>query len=294
MAKIKDGPKVVGIGELLWDMLPEGKRAGGAPINFVYHAARLGARGCAVSAVGGDTLGGEILAELAKNGIEHCIARLDYPTGTVLVKLDDKGVPSYDITENVAWDHIPLTQEALASVAEAEAICYGTLASRSEESAKSVMELLSRCPKEALRFYDINLRGNYYNAELVKRLIGKANVFKINDEELLILKRLLALKGDGAQICRALLKEYNLRYLILTAGAKYSEVYWHGGVSRVDTPQVKVVDTVGAGDSFSGAFVYGILSGMNVEQAHKLAVEVSAYVCTRSGAWPKYERKQFL
>lgn len=291
---MKNGIKVLGIGELLWDMLPEGKRAGGAPINFVYHAARLGARGCAVSAVGRDALGEEILDQLDRNGIEHCIARSDYPTGTVLVKLDDKGVPSYEITENVAWDNIPLSQEALSAVSEADAVCYGTLASRSGKSAEAIEKLLSAAPKDAILFYDVNLRGRYYNAELLRKLLVFANVFKINDEEIIILKDMLGLKGDCSQMCRALLEEYNLKYLILTAGSKYSEVYWRGGFSRVDTPKVKVADTVGAGDSFSGAFVYGILSGMSVEQAHKLAVKVSAYVCTRSGAWPKYERGQFL
>ena len=176
-------PVIVGIGELLWDVLPTGKRAGGAPVNFVYHATQLGAEGYAISAVGNDLAGTEILQELDKNGIGHSIATVDYPTGTVLVELN-KGIPTYNIVEGVAWDHIPLTEEAINIVKKADAVCFGTLAQRNPESRKTLNTLLSYAPKSAMRFFDINIRQKYYSEELIKDLLQQANVFKLNDEEL--------------------------------------------------------------------------------------------------------------
>lgn len=282
-------PLVAGIGELLWDIFPTGKRAGGAPVNFVYHATQLGAEGYAISAVGKDELGTEILQELDKNNIAYSIDSLTYPTGTVKVELNN-GIPSYTIVENVAWDHIPLTQKAIDLVKRADAICYGTLSLRNKDSRKTITTLLSYAPKESLRFYDINLRQHYYSKELIENLLQAANVFKINDEELVILKDLFNLKDTDENVCKYFLNKYNLKYLILTAGDKYSIVYSQNEISRIETPKVKVADTVGAGDSFSGAFVQGILSGKTLKEAHKQAVEISAFVCTQTGAWPKYNQ----
>ena len=281
-------PLVVGIGELLWDVFPTGKRAGGAPINFVYHATQLGAEGYAISAVGNDAFGTEILQELDKNHIAYYIDSLSYPTGSVKVELNN-GIPSYTIIENVAWDHIPLTQKAVDLVKNADAVCYGTLSLRNADSKKTVTTLLSYAKKEALRFYDINLRQHYYSKELIEELLNYANVFKINDDELLVLKDLFSLKGTDEEVCKYFMNTYKLKYLILTAGEKYSVVYSQTEVSRIETPRVTVADTVGAGDAFSGAFVQGILSGKTLKEAHKQAVEISAFVCTKTGAWPEYD-----
>lgn len=279
---------VVGIGELLWDVFPTGKRAGGAPINFVYHATQLGAQGYAISAVGNDELGKEILQELDKNNIAYYIDSINYPTGTVQVKLNN-GIPSYTIIENVAWDHIPLTQKAIDLVKTADAICYGTLSLRNTDSRKTITTLLSYAKKDSLRFYDINLRQHYYSKELIEELLNYANVFKINDDELLVLRDLFSLKGTDEEVCKYFMNTYKLKYLILTAGEKYSVVYSQTEVSRIETPKVTVADTVGAGDAFSGAFVQGILSGKTLKEAHKQAVEISAFVCTKTGAWPEYD-----
>ena len=280
-------PVVVGVGELLWDVFPTGKRAGGAPINFVYHATQLGAEGYAISAVGNDAFGTEILQELEKNHIANYIESINYPTGTVQVKLNN-GIPSYTIIENVAWDHIPLTQKAIDLVKKADAICYGTLSLRHPDSKNTITTLLSYAPKEALRFFDINLRQHYYSKELIEELLKLANVFKINDEELLVLRDLFNLKGSDSEVCKYFMNTYNLKYLILTAGEKYSIVYSPKEISRIDTPKVDVADTVGAGDAFSGAFVAGILEGKTLKEAHKQAVKISAFVCTKTGAWPEY------
>lgn len=282
-------PVIIGIGELLWDMLPEGKRAGGAPINFVYHATRLGAQGYAVSAVGNDALGDEILAELEKSGIKYCISRNDHPTGRVKVVLND-GIPSYDIVEGVAWDYLTASAEAEELVKRADAVCFGTLALRSPQSKQAVETLLSFAPKNALRFFDVNLRGNYYSAELIDELLEKANVFKINDDEINVLKELFCISGTVDEVCRAFISRYGLKYMIFTAGDKFSAIYTPSEKSWLPTPKVDVADTVGAGDSFSGAFVYNILTGKSLAQAHKAAVDIAAFVSTKSGAWPAYEK----
>lgn len=282
-------PVVVGIGEILWDVLPTGKRAGGAPINFVYHATQLGAQGYAISAVGNDVSGTEILQELGKNNIAHVIKTGPYPTGSVMVKLE-KGIPSYTIVENVAWDHIPLTQAAIDLVKRADAVCYGTLALRHEDSRKTVETLLSYARKDSLRFFDINLRQAYFSKGLIEELLGYANVFKMNDEEMVVLRKLFGLTGTDEEICREFIRKHNLRYLIFTAGEKYSVIYAPDEISRLDTPRVKVADTVGAGDAFSGAFVYSVLTGKTLRQAHEAAVKTAAFVASQVGAWPAYDK----
>ena len=281
---VSNSPLIIGIGELLWDMLPTGKVVGGAPVNFVYHATKLGARGVAVSAIGNDALGDELLNELDKNGIRHCLTRPDYPTGTVRVTLNN-GVPSYDIVEDVAWDHIQLSEASVALMQKANAVTFGTLAMRNKDSRKTVEMLLSLVPADALKFFDINLRGKYYSKELILSLLSKANAFKINDEELAVLIPLLDLPEQGEAACLELIKRYGLRYLVLTAGDKYSAVYTPAEKSFLPTPKVQVVDTVGAGDSFSGAFVYAVLTGQSVRKAHANAVKTAAFVAAHAGAW---------
>lgn len=283
-------PIVVGIGELLWDLLPEGKKAGGAPINFVYHANALGAEGYAISAIGQDDLGRQIVDELEKNGIRYYAEPLPFPTGHVLVELTN-GIPSYTIVEEVAWDYIPFMPEASDIVKKADAICFGTLALRSPVAQATIMELIDNAPPDALRFFDINIRQHFYSKELIVSLLKKANVFKINDDELILVRSLLGLKGSDEEVCRELIDAYGLRYLILTAGDKYSAVYTYAESSFLSTPKVKVADTVGAGDSFSGAFVYSILTGKSLREAHRAAVDTAAFVCTQPGAWPPYSNK---
>lgn len=287
----KNKPVVVGIGELLWDVLPTGKRAGGAPINFVYHATQMGAEGYAVSAVGNDLSGTEIVQELEKNHISNSLGTVEYPTGSVMVELKD-GIPTYTIIEGVAWDHIPLTQESIDLVKSADAICYGTLALRSQASKETILTLLSYAREDALRFFDINIRQSYYSKELIETLLHKANVFKVNDEELVLLRSMCDLEGTDEEVCRKMLRKYNLRYVILTAGSTFSSIYSPDEQSTIPTPKVQVVDTVGAGDSFSGAFVYSILTGKSLREAHQLAVETAAFVCTQEGAWPSYPNKE--
>ena len=272
-------PIVLSLGELLWDMLPSGKRAGGAPVNFAYHAMMNGADGYSVSAVGEDELGDELLAETAKAGIHAVIQRNAWPTSTVEVEL-----------RNVAWDHILYTKQLIEVVEQADAVCYGTLALRSPESHATITELLKHTKPGAMKFFDINLRGDHYSKELIEELLKEATVFKINDEELLLLRDMFDIRGtSGEDASRWFLEQYKLDYVILTAGSAYSTIISKNGeISTVDTPRVEVVDTVGAGDSFSGTFTARILLGDTLTEAHRKAVNTAAYVCTANGAWPEY------
>ena len=280
---------IVGLGEALWDVLPEGKKLGGAPANFAYHTRQFGFNSVAVSAVGEDKLGDETLAALDEKGLEYDMARVPYPTGTVQVTLDEEGIPTYDIRENVAWDNIPFTPELEELARNCRAVCFGSLAQRNVVSRETIHKFLDTMPSDngRLKIFDINLRQNFYTKEVLCDSLCRCNVLKINDEELVIIGRMFDYPGlDMRNKCWLILGKYNLDMLVLTCGTNGSYVFTPGNVSFQETPKVDVVDTVGAGDSFTGAFCSGILKGMSVAEAHKMAVDVSAYVCTQSGAMP--------
>lgn len=280
---------IVGLGEALWDVLPDGKKLGGAPANFAYHTRQFGFNSIAVSAVGDDKLGDETLAALDSKGLEYCMARVPYPTGTVQVTLDDNGIPTYNIRENVAWDNIPFTEELAGIAANCRAVCWGSLAQRNVVSRETIQKFLDTMPDGGgrLKIFDVNLRQNFYTEDVLCDSLRRCNVLKINDEELVIIGRLFGYPGlDMRNKCWLILGKYDLDMLVLTCGTNGSYVFTPGHVSFQETPKVEVVDTVGAGDSFTGAFCAGILKGMSVADAHRMAVEVSAYVCTQSGAMP--------
>lgn len=280
---------IVGLGEALWDVLPEGKKLGGAPANFAYHLKQLGFQSMAVSAVGEDKLGEETLAALSEKGLDYIMAQVPYPTGTVQVTLDEDGIPTYDIRENVAWDNIPFTPELEDLAKNCRAVCFGSLAQRNVVSRETIYKFLDTMPAgdDRLRIFDINLRQNFYTKEIIAESLFHCNVLKINDEELITLGRMFGYPGlDMRDKCWLLLGKCDLDMLVLTCGVNGSYVFTPGKLSFQETPHVEVADTVGAGDSFTAAFCAGILKGMPVAEAHKLAVDVSAYVCTQSGAMP--------
>ena len=280
---------VVGMGEALWDVLPEGKKLGGAPANFAYHVSQFGLNSCVVSAVGDDKLGAEILESFKAKELSAMVETVPYPTGTVQVTLDDAGVPCYDIKEGVAWDNIPYTMSLDELARRTRAVCFGSLAQRSVVSRETINRFLDvmPCGEGQLKIFDINLRQNFYTKEVLCQSMRKCNILKINDEELVTISRLFGYPGiDLQDKCWILLGKYDLKMLILTCGVNGSYVFTPGRVSFQETPRVKVADTVGAGDSFTAAFVSGLLRGMPVEDAHKLAVCTSAYVCTQNGAMP--------
>ena len=281
------GKFVIGIGEALWDMLPEGKKLGGAPANFAYHASQFGLEGMAVSAIGQDKLGEEIVEALDEHHLPYHLDRVEYPTGTVQVSLDSRGVPQYEIKTGVAWDNIPYTKELADLARQCRAVCFGSLAQRSPVSRESIGLFLDAVPEDCLKVFDINLRQDFYNKEVLDASFRRCDILKINDEELVVMARLFNLPGLALEEkCRYLIKEYDLKMLILTCGVNGSYVFYEGGMSFLDTPKVQVADTVGAGDSFTGAFVGSLLTGKSVTEAHETAVKVSAFVCTQSGAMP--------
>ena len=276
---------IVGIGEILWDMLPAGKALGGAPANFAYHALRLGEEGWAVSAIGDDPLGAEIMDIVTRKKLRHIIAVTDKPTGTVQVELDDKGVPGYNIKEDVAWDNIPFTPEMEALAARADAVCFGSLVQRMA-SRDSVLRFLRATRPEAFRVFDINLRQHYYSREVIDESLKLADILKINDEEIRIVADMFGLGDDDTAACRALIARYGLQLVILTKGADGSEVITADESFPQKAGKVKVVDTVGAGDSFTAAFVVAYLRGLSLSDAQRLANETAAYVCSCKGAMP--------
>ena len=260
---------IVGMGEVLWDMLPEGKKIGGAPANFAYHVSQYGFDGCVVSAVGDDKLGNEILESFNNRRLNYLIQRVPYPTGTVQIELDEAGIPCYEIKENVAWDNIPFTVDLEKLAKKTRAVCFGSLAQRNTVSRETINRFLDVMSDAAgqYRVFDVNLRQGFYDKEILCNSMKRCNILKINDEELIAVSRMFEYPGINLEDkCRALLSEYG---------------------SFVNTPKIEVADTVGAGDSFTATFISAILKGKSIREAHELAVEVSAYVCTQNGAMPE-------
>ena len=276
---------IVGLGEVLWDMLPQGRQLGGAPANFAYHVSQLGYQGIIVSAVGNDALGNDIVKELDSHGIASRISIVDAPTGVVNVSVDDKGIPSYEIVENVAWDKIPYSEDLQYLASQAVAVCFGSLAQREVVSRDTIMQFIESLPPTCLKVFDINLRQRYYTREIIEWSLEHCDVLKLNDDELAIIKEMLEATTLSDDSFVAKLKQlYDLKIVILTCGEKGSSVYYDDEVNFELTPQVEVVDTVGAGDSFTAAFVATLLQGKSVVEAHRQAVATSATTCTHKGA----------
>ncbi|MDE6368538.1 MAG: carbohydrate kinase [Muribaculaceae bacterium] len=280
---------VVGMGEALWDVLPEGKKIGGAPANFAYHVSQFGLPSCVVSAVGDDALGKEIIENFTSKGLTQQIPTEPYPTGTVQVEIDQAGIPQYEIKENVAWDNIPYTAHLEQLAERTKAVCFGSLAQRNVVSRNTINRFLDAMPQndDTLVVFDVNLRQGFYNKEILCNSMTRCNILKINDEELVTVSRMFGYPGSDLQDkCWILLGKFNLKMLILTCGINGSYVFTPGNVSFLPTPKVEVADTVGAGDSFTAAFIANILKGKSVAEAHANAVQTSAFVCTKKGAMP--------
>ncbi|MDD2289504.1 MAG: PfkB family carbohydrate kinase [Bacteroidales bacterium] len=277
---------IVGIGEIVWDMFPAGKQLGGAPLNFAYFAKELSAKSYAISAIGSDALGEETFGKLSGSGVDvKCIQTNDLPTGRVIVTVDGEGIPQYEIIENVAWDAIGCSEEELRLVRNADAICWGSLAQRSKKSRSSILKMLDATSGDCIKVFDINLRQHYYKKEIIEESLKRTDFLKLNEDELLQVSEMFSLRGETVRVVDSLLKMFNLKEVIYTQGSVCSEVYDRNGLcSRIMTPKVNVADTVGAGDSFTAAYVVSRLDGKDVGSAHKTAVEISAFVCTQRGA----------
>lgn len=283
-------PVVVGIGELLWDMLPTGREMGGAPANFAYHARSLGAAGVPVSRVGADDLGREILRRLGERGLDAGYVSVDpdRPTGTVTVELDAAGEPAFTIHRDVAWDHITATPGQAELARRAAAVCFGTLARRSPVSRATIERFLDGTREECLRVFDVNLRQDYFDAELLRSGLDRCGILKLNDEELPVVGKLLGFPSPEREAVEGLMEEFDLDLVALTRGENGAALFGRtGSVERPAAPPGEVVSTVGAGDAFTAAVVMGLLRGEAPGAICEKANRLAAYVCSQAGAMPE-------
>ena len=279
---------VIGLGEVLWDLLPSGKQLGGAPANFAFHARALGAHARLISRVGQDPVGAEIVQRLQALGLptEHIQVDPSAPTGTVSVELSAAGQPRFIIHENVAWDNLVLEKTALAAVAAADAISFGTLAQRREPARSAIQTLVLFTRRGALRILDLNLRQNFFSRDLIEKSLRLANILKFNDTEFTVLAELLGLSGSVPQQIERLARQYSLRLVCLTRGAQGSLLYSEGQWADDPGQPVEVKDTVGAGDAFTAALAMGMLAGKPLDAINRRANQVARYVCSCEGATP--------
>ena len=281
--------QVIGVGEILWDLMPAGRQLGGAPANFAYHAHALGARAKLITRVGRDDLGGEILRRLDEMKIGEGMVQVDEvkPTGTVSVTLDDGGVPQFIIHEDVAWDHLALNDVARTAVHEADAVCFGTLAQRNPISRLTIQQLVAAAPAKAIRIFDINLREPFYSGEIIEQSLRLAGVLKLNDAELSILAKMFGLGQSQREQVQQLAGMFELHLVALTRGPAGSLLFQEGRWSEQLPQTVQVVDTVGAGDAFTATLSMGLLEKMDLDEVHSLAAQVAGYVCSQAGATPE-------
>jgi fructokinase len=285
---------LVGVGEVLWDLLLTGPQLGGAPANFAYHAHALGAQAQVVTRVGKDDYGREVIRRFHEMGLPETGVQIDesVPTGTAKVALSGDGLAHFTIQENVAWDHIAITPETLVTASKAHAICFGSLAQRCKASRNTIQYLVAATPPDTLRVFDINMRQQFYSRDVVEKSFRLANVLKLNDDELPRLADMFSLTGSTKDQIGQLADTFGLRLVALTRGPNGSLLYqkdndnndarWSDCTSR----PIKVVDTVGAGDSFTAAMVLGLLRKMDLDEINSIANEVARYVCSQPGATP--------
>jgi fructokinase len=282
---------IVAIGEILWDMFPDGPQFGGAPANFASSVAELGGSDVQVhiiSAVGRDELGRRAVEILRSHGVgTDFVCEVDQPTGQVLVHLDPAGQASYEFAANTAWDNVPWSDGLLQLAARADVVCFGTLGQRSSVSRETIREFVRRARPECLRILDINLRPPFWDEQIVSASLELANIVKINDTELAILAEILGWKQPDAELIDHLLNKYALRLVALTRGADGAAIRSSSG-EQSDLPgqSVTVVNTVGAGDAYTAALAIGALGGLPLEKINAWANRIAAFVCTQPGAAP--------
>jgi fructokinase len=281
--------KLVGVGEVLWDLLPGGRQLGGAPANFAYHACALGAEAWVVSRVGRDELGRELLGRLQQFGLHTEAVEEDpaAPTGTVSVEVTAEGQPRFTIHQGVAWDRLSGEAAGRRAVAAADAVCFGTLAQRSEVPRRSIRALLRAAPAGSLRILDVNLRQDYYSREILEKSLALTNVLKVNETELARLAEMFGLPGDEQGQVAELAQHFRLQTVAYTRGEAGSLLHSEGQWSERPGEPVPLADTVGAGDAFTTALALGLLAGWPLDVVHRRASAVAAYVCSQPGGTPE-------
>jgi len=280
--------KIAGIGELLWDMLPGGKKIGGAPFNFAYHAHQLGSDSYIFSAVGKDDSGRELMEKVNSMGVKNSLIQVNSkPTSSVSVELDSDGNPKYVIHENVAWDNIVWVDDLGKFSGTFDAVCFGSLAQRSSISAISINTFLDAVRPGCLKVFDINLRQKYYSSKILHDSLNRVDVLKLNETELEVLSTLFRLRGSFDSKLRRLLAQHQLNCIAYTMGEQGSILLTGQDSSHIVAPKVNVVDTVGAGDSFTSVLTIGLLLKRPLSVIHSVATELAAYICTQKGATPE-------
>jgi len=277
----------VGVGEVLWDLLPDGRQLGGAPANFAYHVQAFGATAVLLSAVGADALGTELRQRLQTAGIETRFMNIDlyHPTSTVEVTLDAHGHASYNITEQVAWDYMDLDREHTELAARCDIVCFGSLAQRTASSAAAIRAFVGATPARAMRIFDVNLRQHYYSTEIIASSLELANVLKLNDDELPVLAAMFALPAaEPAVQLQQLRRIFDLQLVALTCGGNGCILAVPEQTLACPAVATAVVDTVGAGDSFTAALAMAWKAQLPLAEIGALANRTAAYVCGHAGA----------
>jgi fructokinase len=279
---------VVGLGELLWDLLPSGRQLGGAPANFAHCSHLLGNRGIVASRIGSDELGREARQAMTAHGLTDDFLQLDLqrPTSTVAVHVDARGQPKFEITDDVAWDFLEFTSSWKALAESADAVCFGSLAQRNPQSRATIVNFLDATGAGALRIFDVNLRQTFYSGDVITKSMGRAKIVKLNNEEMPVIAKLLSLKVAPHSFCSELIAKFDLELVCITYGDSGSLL-----CSRVETNQhpgfmVDVADTVGAGDAFTAGLVHEYLKGSSLEKINDSANRMGAWVASQRGAMP--------
>lgn len=280
---------VVGIGELLWDLLPAGRQLGGAPSNFAYLTNLLGDEGIPASRIGDDALGHEAHQRLAELGLNSAFVQRDplHPTGTTNVAVDDDGQSCFDIARPVAWDFFEWTNSWRDLAARADAVCFGSLAQRSPKSRAAILNFMRATQPQSVRVFDVNLRQDFYSTEVISESMKLATIVKLNHDERPVVMRLLKMEsGDERESAQRLVDLYDLKLVCVTRGARGSLLVTPEEATEHPGFRVKVADTVGAGDAFTATLLHGYLRGMPLAEINEAANRVGAWVASQSGATP--------
>ena len=279
-------PTIICFGEVLWDVLPTGRIAGGAPMNVAYHINQLGMQSKIISSIGDDDLGKELIRFLESKGVSTDLIQTDntFPTGIVNVMLDSGGYPSYEIVSPVAWDYIRPDDKVKDLVNGSDALVFGSLACRTERNKRTLFEYLDVAP---VRVLDVNLRAPFYSQPLIEALLAKADIVKMNDEELALIASWQGIGGDERHQLDYIKNKFGIDLLILTKGKDGAACLDESGYQEHPGFAIKVQDTIGSGDSFLAAFLSKYLKGSTTLECLAFAGAVGALVATKAGGTPE-------
>jgi fructokinase len=279
---------IAGIGELLWDVLPEEEVIGGAPVNFAYHVTALGAKGVPISTIGRDSRGEKALRELQKRDVDIAAISIteDFATGYVTATVDEDGKATYSFPDDVAWDHLLINDYAENLRSTLDAVCFGSLAQRSKHSRRVIHGFLDTLRRETVKVFDINLRQDFYSRQIVESSLERTDILKLNEEELPILAGLLELKGSSDHWLPVLIERYSFQMAILSKGDSGSLLLTPESYSEHSGIHTHIEDTIGAGDAFTAAAMLGFLRGLGLDDINEQANKIAAYVCSQRGGMP--------